>query len=64
MKKQEDVLMTCPYCGKVIGRTGLTDMTSIYCSKCSRLLEISYRNNVYTVKEAKVDYIAAQLSAD
>lgn len=58
MKKQKQILMTCPYCGKIIGKTNSTEMTAVYCPKCARLLEINYKNNVYMVKEAEVDYIA------
>ena len=58
MKKQKEILITCPYCGEIAGKTNSTEMTVIYCPSCSTLLEINYRNNVYMVKEAEADYIA------
>lgn len=69
MKKKKEVLMSCPYCGRIIGKTNSTEMTALYCPQCNRLLEIKYRHNVYTVREAEEDYIAQynteqQLEAD
>lgn len=58
MKKQRQIILTCPYCGAVIGKASSLEQTELACHKCKSMLMLNYKNNVLTVKEVVADYIA------
>ncbi|MDO4518659.1 MAG: hypothetical protein Q4B78_05560 [Bacillota bacterium] len=56
MRRQQKVIMTCPFCGEVIGKCSGTDQTEIICNRCGKYLVIVYRNHSLTVREDEAQY--------